>query len=150
MTSFPIQSHNGAYFNSRPYYYHPHHAIIIFISFRYIITEFVSNNFKLPPHWSSKIPKRYKRNIINGELHRAKQIASNFDKEINRIRLKYTNAGYPIKFLNSVISFFNSDHRNQQSRDENKPRIIINLPFCSENENYARVILSRLNNWPSK
>ena len=35
-----------------------------------MITEVVSNDSKLPPHWSLKIPKRYKGNNINGELHR--------------------------------------------------------------------------------
>ena len=112
-----------------------------------IITEVVCNNFKLPAHWSSKIPKRYKRNTINGELHRAKQIASNFQNEINKIRTKYKNAGYPLKFINSVISSFNNENRNDQPWDENKPRIIINLPFCTENENYAKVFLSKLNDF---
>ena len=77
----------------------------------------VSNDRKLPPHWSSKIPKRYKRNIINGELHRAKKISSNFDKEIIRIRDKYIKAGYPLRFINSVISSFNN--KNTQQRNSN-------------------------------
>ena len=29
-------------------------------------------------HWSSKVPFRYKKNAINGELHRAKKTSSNF------------------------------------------------------------------------
>ena len=34
----------------------------------------VYNKFKTPPvHWSLKIPTRYKRNAITGELHRAKR-----------------------------------------------------------------------------
>ena len=37
---------------------------------------------KLPVSWSSNIPKRYKRNAINGDLHRAKRIATDFDQEI--------------------------------------------------------------------
>ena len=44
---------------------------------------------KFPVHWSSKIPIRYKRNAIIEELPRAKRIAFNFDKEIQRIREKY-------------------------------------------------------------
>ena len=37
-----------------------------------ITTQFFSKSTKLPVHWSSKIPVRYKRNAITGELHRAK------------------------------------------------------------------------------
>ena len=33
---------------------------------------------KVPMHWHSKAPVRYKRNAINGDLHRAKRISSNF------------------------------------------------------------------------
>ena len=40
---------------------------------------------KLSFHWTSAVPKKYKRNIIKGELHRAKRISSNFVTEKNRI-----------------------------------------------------------------
>ena len=33
----------------------------------------------------SNIPKRYKRNAINGDLHHAKLIATDFDNEIVQI-----------------------------------------------------------------
>ena len=36
---------------------------------------------KLPVHWSSKIPVRYKCSAITGELHQAKGIGSDFNKE---------------------------------------------------------------------
>ena len=42
----------------------------------------------------SKIPKRYKRNTISGDLHRYRKIASNFDIEIRAIKAKYNKAGY--------------------------------------------------------
>ena len=35
-------------------------------------------------HWSSKVPYKYKKNAITGELRRAKRIALNFD-EVNRM-----------------------------------------------------------------
>ena len=38
-------------------------------------------NTKLFSPWTSKTPKRYKRNTVNGDLHRSKRISSNFDKE---------------------------------------------------------------------
>ena len=54
---------------------------------------------KLPVHWTSKIPVKYKRNAIIGELHRAKKTTSNFDTEIKRIVTKYTAAGFLSRFV---------------------------------------------------
>ena len=51
-----------------------------------ITTQVFSKSTKLPVHWSSKIHARYKRNAITGELHQAKQIASDFNKELKRIK----------------------------------------------------------------
>ena len=62
---------------------------------------------KLPVNWTSKIPVRYKRNLIIGELHRAKKIASTFNMEIKRIINKDTAAGLPSRFVHSIID--NSD-----------------------------------------
>ena len=108
---------------------------------------------KLPTHWSSKIPKRYKRNNINGDLHRAKKIASNFENEIIKIRNKYIKADYPLRYINSVISAFNNEcapenNNNNEgpnnNTEENKKRVIVNLPFCSTNEEYAKTFLTKL------
>ena len=48
--------------------------------------------------------ERYKRNIINGDLHQAFEIASDFDAEVSTITEKYLDTGYPIGFIKSVIS----------------------------------------------
>ena len=61
-------------------------------------------NTKLPSPWTSKTPKSYKRNAINGDLHRSKRISSNFDKEIPLIKGKFIKADYPFRFINSVIN----------------------------------------------
>ena len=45
---------------------------------RDITTQAFSKSTKLPVHWSSKIPVRYKRNAITGELHQVKRITSRF------------------------------------------------------------------------
>ena len=72
-----------------------------------ITTQVFSKSTKLPVHWSSKIPVKYKRKAITGELHRAaRQIASDFDKELKRIRQKCRNAGFPLKFINETICNF--------------------------------------------
>ena len=36
-----------------------------------------------PVHWSLKVPFRYEKKAINGELHRAKKISSNFQSSQN-------------------------------------------------------------------
>ena len=53
---------------------------------RSILTQVFNKLNKFPVHWSSKIPVGCKHNTIIGELRRAKRTASNFDKEIRRIR----------------------------------------------------------------
>ena len=73
---------------------------------RSILTQVFNKLHKFPVHWSSKIPIRYKRNALIGHLHTAKRIASNFDKEIPRIREKYRNAGFPSNFVNETILNF--------------------------------------------
>ena len=51
----------------------------------------------------SKITKRYKQNIISGDLHRSRKIASNFDIEIRTIKAKYNKAAYRRQFMESAI-----------------------------------------------
>ena len=61
---------------------------------------------------SPQIPKRYKRNNINGELHQAFEIASDFDAEVSIITKKFLDAGYLIGFIKSVISAFKMKDEN--------------------------------------
>ena len=68
-----------------------------------ITMQVFSKSTKLPVHWSSKIPVRYKRNAITGELNRAKRITPDFNKELKRIRQKYRNAGFTLKSINETI-----------------------------------------------
>ena len=74
-----------------------------------IETAVCRNSTKLLVPWSSNIPKRYKRNAINADLHRTKRISTNFDKEIYRIKKKFLAADYPQKFVESVIRNFEND-----------------------------------------
>jgi len=53
-------------------------------------TVYRSDN-KLPVHRSSRIPKRYKRNAVNADLHRAEKISSNFELERDVITKKHQN-----------------------------------------------------------
>ena len=63
-------------------------------------------NTELPSLWTSKIPKCYKQNTINGDLHSSKRISSNFDKEISLIKENFIKADYPLHFINSVVNEF--------------------------------------------
>ena len=45
-------------------------------------------NTKLPSPWTSKTPKCFKQDTINGCLHHSKRISSNFDEKILLIEEK--------------------------------------------------------------
>ena len=66
-----------------------------------ILNEVKPNETKLPAHWSSKVPKRYKRNAIIGDLNRATCIASVPADEIPKIKQKFAGADYPYRFNDS-------------------------------------------------
>ena len=48
---------------------------------------------RLPVHCYSKVPFKYKKYAITGELHRVKTLASDFDEEMKKIRDKHPGAG---------------------------------------------------------
>ena len=113
------------------------------------ITAQVYNKMKkLLVHWTSKIPVRYKRNTIIGELHRAKKIACNFDIEIKRIIKKYTAAGFPSRFVLSIMDNFDSGKYNliiPQWLFEEGKAFTIHLPFSPSNESFVKRFISKLN-----
>ena len=101
-----------------------------------ITTQVYNKMKKLSVHWTLKIPVKYKRNIIIGELHRAKKIASNFDIEIKPIVNKYTGFGFPSRFVSSIIDNFDSTKDNliiPQRLFEKRKAFTIHLPFSLSN-----------------
>ena len=74
--------------------YHPNIKLTIEVNpNKFLDTEIIDNKgaietkvyrktTKLPVPWALNIPKWYKRNTINTDLHRAKRIASNLDNEL--------------------------------------------------------------------
>ena len=102
-------------------------------------------------HWLSQTPRRYKRNAITCELHRASVISDHFDEEVDGIRERYKHAGFPPGFTNSVIDSFKFSRferiipPNLFEEPEGKPTIRVRLPFCAKNENLARTFLKKLN-----
>ena len=104
---------------------------------------------KFPTHWSSKVPKRYKRNAINGDLNRSYRIGNDFTKEKDVIRDKFKNAGFPLRFTESVIKDFEtklSDDRliPKFLFEEKKKFVLIELPFCESNESLSKRFIYKL------
>ena len=69
---------------------------------------------KSPTPWVSNVPKKYKQNTIKTESCRAKRISSNFTNEVT-IRNKFKSAGYPMRFVNSVIHEFTTAQTNEEN-----------------------------------
>ena len=108
---------------------------------------------KVPMHWHSKSPVRYKRNAINGDLHRAKRISSNFREETTIIKEKYQKAGFPLKFVCSVINNFCNPVPDVEEDlplippyffEQPAPFILIEVPYCPENERHSKYFLRKL------
>ena len=96
---------------------------------------------------------RDKRNVIIGELHRAKKVASNFDMEIKRIVNKYTTAAFPSRFVHSII--YNSDsvkdNLSQWLFDERKAFTIhLSYEFIYHIESFVKTFISKLNYFTNK
>ena len=106
---------------------------------------------KLPAHWTSKAPKRYKRNAINSDLSRAKRISTNFENEKLLIKDKFIRANFPKPFILSVIKNFEEKQNIQpQATQTNqaeipKQKLTFNIPFCEENEKLSKHFLTKFN-----
>ena len=102
---------------------------------------------KVPIFWTSRVPKRYKRNALKTDLHRAKQISSDFENEIKRIKKKYRDAGYPPRFIEAVIKEFLEPQDLEEIPNwlfEDRQSIMIRLPFCETNESESWKFTNRL------
>ena len=49
------------------------------------VTKVYRKEAKIPAHWSSQIPKRYKRNSIKVDLHRSKRFPLTSKKRLNSL-----------------------------------------------------------------
>ena len=94
-----------------------------------------------PVHWSLKVPLQYKKNAINGELHRAKKISSNFQVETARIKATFSKAGFPHKVIGNTINNFNNV--DEELFDDRKT-IEINLPFSNKDAHFSKKFCEKL------
>ena len=112
-----------------------------------ISTQVFTRLTKFPVHWSSKILTNYKRNAITSELHRDKQIVTEIDKDLRRIKTKFLHAGYPVKFINDTFFRFNEEKEELLIRkwlfDETK-LVVIRLSFAPRNEKFSKRFINKL------
>ena len=108
---------------------------------------------KLPTHWTSEVPMKWKRNCITGALHRAKNISTNLDRDIKEIKTTFLNAGYPKKFVSYTIDNFASSKSSEDEPlipdflFEERKKICIKLPYCKKNEITSKKFISKLNSF---
>ena len=113
---------------------------------------------KLPTPWNSKIPKKYKRNVIIGDLHRSKQVST--DSKEKNIKNKFKKTDFPTKFIDCVIKGFEYYERNKDQQDdfiippnlfeEPKPRIVGEIQFCELNEKRLSIFRKKFNYFTNK
>ena len=105
---------------------------------------------KLPTHWKSEVPTKWKRNCITSALHRAKRISTDFDKDLKTLETSFINAGYPKRFISHTINNF----LNHSPQDDNiipnflfeeRKKVFIKLPFCGKNEKLSKTFIEKLN-----
>ena len=128
-----------------------------------VVTSVHRNESKLSVPWESKVPKYYKRNTLLGELHRAKKISSNFQKEVKNIKEKFNKTNFPLRFINNVVTQFNKNMYNNKERNEEDEMIIpphlfeilkkilfLQVPFCEANEKRSKNFLNKFYNFTNE
>ena len=109
-----------------------------------------SKSTKLTVYWSSKIPVRYKCNAITGELNWAKQIAPDFNKELKRIRQKYWNAEFSLKFINETNCNFERGKEKMIITEwlfDERKTFSVRLLHSPANKKFNKVFMRKVENF---
>ena len=104
-------------------------------------------DYKLPFHWKSAVPRNYKNNVIVVDLHHANKISSNLEKEISITKAKYSKAGYPSGFIDSIINDFHQTKEYfliPRSLFEEWKEISFQVTNCKRNEEKMKRINKNL------
>ena len=101
---------------------------------------------KLPTHWKSEVPTKWKRNCITGALHRAKRISTDFDKDIKTLETTFINAGYPKRFISHTINNFLNDSPKMTTSfrifsSKNERKFSSSFLFAVKTKNSVRSLL---------
>ena len=84
------------------------------------------------------------------KLNRSRKISSNFYQEKNQIRSKFSSSGYLMRSVNSAINDFGSKEHDPMTPNylfndsESTPIVLIDIPFCNENEKVSKQLLKKL------
>ena len=115
-------------------------------------TSVVVKESKIPNHWSSAVPKKYKQNAILGDLHRAHKISSNFELEKQRIKKNYLSVNFS---YTSIQSNFNCYQQKCKSliltwlfQEKHRETNYTGIPFCQPNEHYELKFIRKLESFP--
>ena len=103
---------------------------------------------KVSVHWCSRIPTKYKRDAITGELHRAKRIANDFNFEVKRItKKKFIIAGFPRNSIRNTTEYFSKNKNEfiitEWLFDERK-LIILRILFSESNEQFTESFIKKI------
>ena len=139
--------------------YHPNTKLTIdlkpskFLDMQIMIKNGIFETFvvvkesKIPNHWPSAVPKKYKRNAILGDLHRAYKISSNL-LEKQRIKKKYLSANFPYNFIQFTFASYQQKCEslipNWLFEEKHRKTIYIRIPFCQSNKHYALIFFGKL------
>ena len=101
----------------------------------------MSKRKKVPVLCISGITKKYKRNTVLSDSRKSPKIVLNFDTEIKIIATEYSKAGYPLRFIKSVIPDFTIYFNKEGSVliqlnlfEVKKPFLSLEIPYCELNE----------------
>jgi hypothetical protein len=95
-------------------------------------SQFETKVFRKPTNtnvlmnYEAMAPKKWKKSIIMGFLHRAKRITSSqklFEEELNNIREIFRANGYPLSFVNNTIDEFITERKTDDNQEQ-KPSIM--------------------------
>ena len=87
----------------------------------------------LGTHFSSFIPRLFKINAIKTLVYRCYNLSSNwslFDKEVNFLRIFFSNNGYPSDLVENCVSkFLNKLFASEHTRDHDTDKVYVKLPY---------------------
>ena len=119
----------------------------IIISNNEVVISVHRKESKLPVPWESKPPKHYKSNSLLGQIHHAKKVSSNSQREVKTVKEKFSKENFPLRYIKSVVaqfnnSAYNNNERNKEDEMINPPQffeipmknLLLHLPFCEANE----------------
>ena len=103
---------------------------------------------KLPAHWKSATPVKWKRNTLWGALHRAKRLTTNWEQDLQSVKKRFQHAGYPFNFIQKTIHEFENPKESDTIIPVNwlddRRTVTIRVPYCEANEQQSYAFIKKL------